>query len=103
MAVGDGGGPEVGGPLGASGVTRLVRVPVLFTVVTEMGVAAWPLALQLRTACTASSNDSISIQENQKKIIVDIAREMRSLISHCRIIHDTERMMGPLSSLYYGF
>ena len=50
MAVGDGGRAEVGGAFGPGGVTRLVGVPVLLTVVTEVGVAARPLTLQLGAA-----------------------------------------------------
>lgn len=62
LAAAEGGGAhrpqaEALGSLLARGITRLVGMPQLLTVVTELCAAALSAARDLRTAGTAESND----------------------------------------------
>ena len=72
MAVADWGGAEIGRPLSAGSITCLVWMPVLFAVVTEVGVASWSVTLELGAACTPCGYYCIATwqQQNQHSYLV---------------------------------
>lgn len=63
--IADGGWAYVGRPLGPGRITRLVGVPVLLTVITEVGVAARAPTVNLGTPRTACGYHCIAIINNK--------------------------------------